>query len=89
MPAASVAGDREQPLVGDPKRGARIAPLRDIGVELVRCGGEPLAVLSVGDRPPAVDHEPRPRLQQVPGRLRAEVAGGRREGRSHIERLAS
>ena len=43
--AAAVAGDREQPAVGEAERGARVAAVGDVGVELGLAGAEALAIV--------------------------------------------
>lgn len=42
--AAAVARNRDQPLLRDPERRARVAPFRDVGVELTRSRGKALAI---------------------------------------------
>ena len=64
---AAIADERDQLLVGDGERGARVAAGGDIGVELVGAGNEPLRVVRVVERC-AVTDEQRAGLQQVAGR---------------------
>ena len=64
---ASVAGHRQRVLTRDGQGGARIAPVGDVGIELMGGGGETLAVLAVGVGSPALRNQQRPRLQQITG----------------------
>ena len=70
---APVASDREQPLAKDCERGSWIAPLGDVGIELVCGGGEPLRVLPIADRGQTVAHQQRTGLQQITGGFAAEL----------------
>jgi uncharacterized BrkB/YihY/UPF0761 family membrane protein len=69
--ASAVAGNRDQPPLRDPERRARIAPRRDVGVELAGSGGEALAIDTGVEDDLAVSDEERPGLHQIthrPGR---------------------
>jgi hypothetical protein len=77
---AAVAGERDDAAVGEPERGARMAPVGRIGVELVGRSAEALGVglRVVGDV--AVGDEQRAGLQQVAARLGVEVVAARDPG---------
>ena len=62
--AAAVADEHDQVLLGDPDRGARVAAVGDVGVELRGPGGEALAIGAV-ERDLAVRDEQRAGLEQV------------------------
>ena len=75
--AAAVAADRQQLVLADAQRAARVAADGDVGVELRRAGGEALAILAVDQRAPVAD-EQRAGLDEVAGRV---GAGARPRGR--------
>ena len=90
---AAVAGDREEPVAGDRERGARVAPVGDVGVELVGGGAEALASSSRSKATRPSLHEQRAGLEQVAARAGREV--GRRamltsppEAATHARRRA-
>ena len=66
---AAVAGDGEQPVAPrDAERGARVAAVGDVGVELAPAGREALGVAGADDAPPR--DQQRAGLQQVAARAR-------------------
>src|SRR5579884_2987951 len=62
---AAVAHDGQQPVARDRQSGARVAALRDVGVELMRSSGEALDVLAIAHDTLSTSYEQRSRLQQV------------------------
>ncbi len=69
---APIAAHREQTGLADAKRAARIAPDRDVGIELRRAGGEALPILIVDQRAPT-GHKQWPSLYKIAVRLLGEL----------------
>jgi hypothetical protein len=74
--APAVAGDRDDEFGRDADRRPRVTSVRDVGIELTRAGGEPLAVLGVVEDDRAVADEQGAGVHEVAGRLREGVLPG-------------
>jgi hypothetical protein len=69
VPGPTIACHCEQPIAGDRQRSTGIAPTRNIGIELMGGRREPLPVLSINQRPPAISDQQRPGLQQIAAQI--------------------
>ena len=73
---ATIADGCDQMRVVEPERCARIATRRDVGVELLHAGREPLRVAARGDERASVPDQHRAGLEQVPSRVLRERSRG-------------
>ena len=76
-PRAPVADDRDDAARGEPERGARVAAVGDVGVELRLPGREALRVEPALEAGLALAHEQRAGLEQVAARLRGQLVAPR------------